>query len=68
MIKRWKKKTQGKKLISLHHSNAWVFLVLTITGLLLYLPALRPILLQVRGWVKDIHIYIGLLSIFILML
>ncbi|WP_345797090.1 molybdopterin-dependent oxidoreductase [Peribacillus muralis] len=68
MIKRWKKKTRGKKLISLHHSNASVFLVLTITGLLLYLPALRPILLQVRVWVKDIHIYIGLLSIFILML
>ncbi|MDQ0219732.1 oxidoreductase [Peribacillus cavernae] len=61
-----KKKVNGKKLIAIHNSNAWVFLLLALTGIILYLPALRPILLEVRVWIKDVHIYIGVLSIGIL--
>lgn len=63
-----RKKPFGKKLLSIHNSNAWVFLLLAVSGIVLYLPALRPILLQVRVWIKDIHVYLGIISIVIIIM
>lgn len=62
------KKRLWKKLVWLHHSNAWIFLFLAVTGIILYLPLLRPVLTVVRVWIRDVHIIIGFLSCVVVLL
>ena len=50
----------GKKLIRLHHINALLFLVLSVTGFVLFSSSFRSTLPTFRVWIKDIHIWIGI--------
>ncbi|HEY0827231.1 MAG TPA: molybdopterin-dependent oxidoreductase [Bacilli bacterium] len=63
----WLTKSYGKKLNKIHAWNAVTILLLTITGILLYVPAFRT-LGAIRVIVKDVHIYLGVLSIFLILL
>ncbi len=58
----------GKKLVKYHRWNAWLILLLAITGLLLYFPELRGLTARFRVQLKDFHIFLGILSIFVLAL
>lgn len=51
----------GKKLIRLHHVNALLFLVLSVTGFVLFSSSFRSTLPTFRVWIKDSHIWIGFL-------
>jgi len=51
------------KLKQLHHWNAILFTFLALTGLILVSTEFRQWLPQVRIWVKDLHIWIGFVSI-----
>lgn len=53
----------GKTLISLHRWNAWIVLILTLTGFVLLGGFWRELLGEGRMWVKWLHIAIGLVSI-----
>ncbi|WP_058306139.1 molybdopterin-dependent oxidoreductase [Gracilibacillus massiliensis] len=53
----------AKKLKRLHHSNAILFLLLSITGLILVSASFRSTFPATRVWIKDLHIWIGLISI-----
>ncbi|RCW76934.1 molybdopterin-dependent oxidoreductase [Saliterribacillus persicus] len=53
----------GKKLVRLHHSNAILFFLLSLTGLLLLSAAFRSTFPATRVWIKDIHIWIGVISV-----
>jgi methionine sulfoxide reductase catalytic subunit len=53
----------GKQLAELHRWNAWIVLVLTITGLLLAWPVVRGwVNGEVRNPIKQLHVLLGLLS------
>ena len=52
----------GKKLIRLHHSNAILFFLLSLTGLLLFSSSFRSTFPSVRVLLKDFHIWLGVLS------
>ncbi|WP_058307335.1 molybdopterin-dependent oxidoreductase [Gracilibacillus massiliensis] len=52
-----------KRLVRLHHSNAILFFLLSITGLLLYSPFFRSTFPATRVWMKDAHIWIGFISV-----
>ncbi len=56
----------GKQLNIIHRYNAWVVIVLAVTGVLLYFPQLRGVLAPVRVPLKDFHIGIGVISTVIL--
>ncbi|WP_132745768.1 molybdopterin-dependent oxidoreductase [Scopulibacillus darangshiensis] len=64
----WLKYPFGKKLKRLHKWNAWVILLLAITGIMLYLPFLRRYVAPFRVNLKLVHIYLGYVSIFLLLL
>lgn len=49
----------GKRLIRLHHLNAMLFLVLSVTGFMLFSTSFRSLFPSVRVWIKDIHIWLG---------
>jgi methionine sulfoxide reductase catalytic subunit len=51
----------GKRLIRLHHSNAILFLVLSVTGFILFSSSFRSIFPSVRVWIRDLHIWIGVI-------
>ena len=51
----------GKRLIRLHHSNAILFLVVSITGFMLFSSSFRSIIPSVRVWIRDLHIWIGVI-------
>nr|WP_255639682.1 molybdopterin-dependent oxidoreductase [Aquibacillus saliphilus] len=53
----------GKKLIRLHHSNALLFYVLSVSGLILISGYFRTYFPSTRVLIKDIHIWTGFLSI-----
>ncbi|MCT2537877.1 molybdopterin-dependent oxidoreductase [Aquibacillus koreensis] len=53
----------GQKLTRLHHTNALLFYVLSVTGILLLSSYFRLHFPSTRVWMKDIHIWIGFLSI-----
>ncbi|ASN03519.1 molybdopterin-dependent oxidoreductase [Virgibacillus necropolis] len=53
----------GKRLVRIHHSNAILFLLLTITGFILFSSTFRSTFPSIRVDVKNIHIWIGFLSL-----
>ncbi|MFZ3579120.1 molybdopterin-dependent oxidoreductase [Virgibacillus sp. DJP39] len=53
----------GKKLVRIHHSNALLFLILSITGLVLFSAAFRSTFPDIRVDVKNIHIWFGFISV-----
>ncbi|MBT2290243.1 molybdopterin-dependent oxidoreductase [Paenibacillus albidus] len=53
-------KGYGKKLVSIHAWNAWLVLLLTISGLLLVGGFWREVLGEGRVWLKWAHIAVGL--------
>lgn len=65
---RWLNVSYGKKLIKYHRWNAWIILLLAVTGILLYFPNLRGWIAQERVLIKDLHIVLGILSIIIIFL
>jgi methionine sulfoxide reductase catalytic subunit len=54
--------TLGNLLIRIHHSNAILFFLLSLTGLLLLSPSFRSTFPSTRVWMKDFHILIGFIS------
>jgi Sulfite oxidase and related enzymes len=58
----------GKQLAELHRWNAWLVVVLAVSGLLLSWGAARGWLGEGRVWLKQLHIYIGLITAVILVL
>jgi len=63
-----KKQGFGKQLAELHRWNAWLVVVLAVSGLILSWGAARGWLGEGRVWVKQLHIYIGLITGIILIL
>ncbi|CAG7648948.1 molybdopterin-dependent oxidoreductase [Paenibacillus allorhizosphaerae] len=57
----------GKKLKRLHHWNGWLVVVLALTGILLFIPAVRE-LGEGRSWLKLLHVWLGFISIAVIML
>ncbi len=53
----------SQRLAWVHRGYAWCLLVMIVTGLLLYLPALRAALAPVRVPIKQAHIGAGVVSI-----
>jgi sulfoxide reductase catalytic subunit YedY len=64
----WLKESYGKKLTKLHVWNAWLVLVLTVSGLVLFIPSIRGDLGAFRVFLKQAHIYIGIVSIIVIAL
>ncbi|MDR6726612.1 hypothetical protein J2W91_005133 [Paenibacillus amylolyticus] len=54
------RKGYGKKLVSIHAWNAWIVVILAITGLMLVGGFWRELLGIGRVWLKWIHIIVGL--------
>ncbi|THF84089.1 molybdopterin-dependent oxidoreductase [Cohnella fermenti] len=63
-----KKPGFGKQLAELHRWNAWLVVVLAASGLLLSWGAARGWLGEGRVWLKQLHIYIGLITAIVLAL
>lgn len=64
----WRKKSYGKKLSVLHTWNAWLVLLLAVTGIILFIPSIRGELGAVRVWTKQAHIWLGVLSALIILM
>ncbi|CAI6081782.1 molybdopterin-dependent oxidoreductase [Cohnella sp. JJ-181] len=58
----------GKQLAELHRWNAWLVVALAASGLLLSWGAARGWLGEGRVWVKQLHIYVGLITGIVLVL
>ncbi|WP_438445058.1 molybdopterin-dependent oxidoreductase [Gorillibacterium sp. sgz5001074] len=63
MIRGW-----GLKLRKLHAANAWILLLLAVSGIVLYLPPMRALLGEGRVWLKQLHIAAGLVSLAVVVL
>lgn len=61
---KWPKVTLRK----LHYWNAWVMLALVVTGSILYFPQIRGLIAEFRVGIKQLHIYIGIASILLLLM
>lgn len=59
----WQSRPYAQKLRKLHSWNGWLVLLLTITGILLFLPAFRMAFPQTRVWTKELHIILGVVSL-----
>jgi sulfoxide reductase catalytic subunit YedY len=59
----WLSMKYAQKLKKLHAWNGWLVLLLTITGILLFLPAFRMAFPHTRVWTKQLHIILGLVSL-----
>ena len=62
-MEQWLKKLRkgyGKKLVSLHFWNAWIVVILAVTGLMLVGGFWRELLGIGRVWLKWLHIIVGL--------
>ena len=57
----------GGKLRRIHAWNAWLVLTLAVTGIVLYLPALRGVTAPIRVALKQGHIWLGFASIVLLL-
>ena len=57
------RKGYGKKLVSIHAWNAWIVVILSITGLILIGGFWRETLGIGRVWLKWLHIAVGLLML-----
>ncbi|MCR8633254.1 molybdopterin-dependent oxidoreductase [Paenibacillus radicis (ex Xue et al. 2023)] len=62
----WLKESYGKKLSKLHAWNAWIIVLLAVTGIILYIPSIRGDLGAFRVFMKQAHIVIGFLSILVI--
>ncbi|RTE10297.1 molybdopterin-dependent oxidoreductase [Paenibacillus whitsoniae] len=51
------------RLRKLHAINAWIMLLLAVSGAMLYFPPLRALLGEGRVWLKQLHIALGLASL-----
>lgn len=58
----------GKKLLRLHAWNGWLVLALAITGIVLFIPALRGEFSIVRVTLKQAHIILGIVSAVVVLL
>lgn len=58
----------GKQLAELHRWNAWLVVALAVSGLILSWGAARGWLGEGRVWIKQLHIYIGLITGIVLVL
>jgi len=52
-----------KKLKRLHKWNAWLVILLAVSGVLIFVPAFRTALPQIRLWTKELHIILGVISL-----
>ncbi|TDF91867.1 molybdopterin-dependent oxidoreductase [Paenibacillus piri] len=59
----WLKEPYGKKLSKLHAWNAWIVVLLAVTGIILYIPSIRGDLGALRVVMKQAHIVLGFVSI-----
>jgi sulfoxide reductase catalytic subunit YedY len=66
--KKWLKPPIGKFLVKLHKWNAWVIVLLTISGIVLSIGTIRGDLGAGRVWLKQIHIWAGVLSTILVVL
>ncbi len=64
----WLTSSYGKKLKSLHAWNAWIVLLLAVSGIMLYIPELRGKTALFRVGLKELHIVFGLVSLAVLFL
>ncbi|UKS27257.1 molybdopterin-dependent oxidoreductase [Paenibacillus sp. HWE-109] len=64
----WLKQSFGKRLNSIHSWNAWILLLLTVTGIVLSIGAIRGELGSLRVTLKQLHIYLGVASIVLIAL
>ncbi|NOU99594.1 molybdopterin-dependent oxidoreductase [Paenibacillus planticolens] len=64
----WLKQSFGKRLNAIHSWNAWILLLLTITGIVLSIGAIRGELGSIRVTLKQLHIYLGVASILLIAL
>ncbi|SFM14673.1 Oxidoreductase molybdopterin binding domain-containing protein [Paenibacillus sp. 1_12] len=64
----WLKESYGKKLSKLHAWNAWVVLLLAVTGVVLFVPSIRGDLGALRVVLKQVHIVLGIASIVLIAL
>ncbi|WP_245805853.1 molybdopterin-dependent oxidoreductase [Bacillus alkalicellulosilyticus] len=55
-------------LVRLHHTNAFLFFILSISGILLFSSAFRSSFPSLRVPLRDVHIWIGMVSCFPLLL
>jgi sulfoxide reductase catalytic subunit YedY len=67
-FRNWLKQPYGKKLKKLHAWNAWLVLLLAVTGIILYIPSMRGAIAFFRVGLKEFHIILGFVSITILLL
>lgn len=65
---KWLKPPIGKFLVKLHQWNAWVIVLLTISGIVLSIGTIRGDLGEGRVWLKQIHIWAGVLSTILVVL
>jgi sulfoxide reductase catalytic subunit YedY len=66
--RKWLTEGYGKKLKILHAWNAWIVLLLAVTGIMLYVPSLRGAIALFRVGLKEFHIILGIVSIVLLLL
>jgi len=64
----WLKQSFGKRLNTIHSWNAWILLLLTITGIVLSIGAIRGDLGGFRVTLKELHIYLGVASMLLIVL
>ncbi|MFC5451498.1 molybdopterin-dependent oxidoreductase [Paenibacillus aestuarii] len=64
----WLKHSFGKRLNAIHSWNAWILLLLAITGIVLSIGAIRGDLGGFRVTLKELHIYLGVASILLIAL
>jgi DMSO/TMAO reductase YedYZ molybdopterin-dependent catalytic subunit len=64
----WLKQSLGKKLNRIHKWNAWIALILAVTGIVLSIGGIRGDLGAFRVTIKQAHIIFGVVSILILIL
>lgn len=64
----WLKQSFGKRLNAIHSWNAWILLLLTGTGIVLSIGAIRGDLGAFRVTLKQLHIYLGVASILLMIL
>ncbi|CAG7650631.1 Protein-methionine-sulfoxide reductase catalytic subunit MsrP [Paenibacillus solanacearum] len=57
----------GKQLKRLHAWNAWLIGLLAVSGIMLFVPAVRE-LGEGRSWLKLLHVWFGFVSIFVVIL
>ncbi|CAN7291698.1 molybdopterin-dependent oxidoreductase [Paenibacillus sp. LjRoot153] len=64
----WLKQSFGKRLNAIHSWNAWILVLLTVTGIVLSIGAIRGELGALRVTLKQLHIYLGVASVILMIL